>query len=150
MPQSLSTVFIHMVFSTKNREPWLRPDIRAETHRYLGGVSGHHESPALMVGGVADHVHLLCELGRTVTQANLVMEIKRGSSRWVKERFDGMDGFAWQNGYGIFSIGQSQVEQVVKYIEGQEKHHQKVSFQDEFRILLQKYKLDYDEKYLWD
>lgn len=125
MPQSLSKVYLHIVFSTKNREPWLRPEIRAEVHRYLGGVAGHHDCPAIIVSGVADHVHLLCVLGRTITQADLLMEIKRGSSRWIKERFEGVHGFAWQNGYGAFSIGQSQVEQVTRYIEKQEEHHRR-------------------------
>ncbi len=150
MPQSLSKVYLHIVFSTKNREPWLRPEIRVETHRYLGGVAGHHDCPALIVGGVADHVHLLCVLGRTITQANLLMELKRSSSRWVKKRFEGLAGFALQNGYGAFSIGQSQVEQVTRYIERQEEHHRRVSFQDEFRALLKKYQVEYDERYVWD
>lgn len=150
MSHSLSKVYLHIVFSTKNREPWLRPDLLSEVHRYLGGTSAHHGCPAVCVGGVEDHVHMLCLLGRTISQANLLAELKRGSSKWIKERFEGMAGFAWQNGYGAFSIGHSQVEQVKRYIGGQAEHHRKADFRDEFIALLRKYDVEYDERYLWD
>src|SRR5262249_20439024 len=136
--------------STNNREPWLRPEIRDEVFRYLGGIAGHHDCPALIVGGVADHVHMLCVLGRTITQADLIMEVKRRASRWIKERVDGLAGFAWQNGYGLFSIGHSQVEDVTGYIKKQNQHHQRVSFQDEYRAFLKKYQIEFDQRYVWD
>jgi REP element-mobilizing transposase RayT len=150
MPQSLSKVLVHLVFSTKNREAWLGENLRPEVHRYLGGVASHQGCDPLCVGGVADHVHLLCVLSRTMTQADLVMELKRASSRWIKQRFEGMAGFAWQNGYGAFSIGQSQLAEVVRYIESQDEHHRRVGFQEEYRAFLKRYGLEPDERYVWD
>lgn len=151
MPQSLSAVFVHVVFSTKDRQPFLRsPVIRAEMHAYLGGVSAKLDCPPLLVGGTEDHVHALCRLGRTITQADYVKELKRVSSVWVKEREGTSSGFAWQAGYGVFSVSASNVEAVRTYIAGQEEHHRKRSFQEEFRVFLQKHGLEWDERYVWD
>src|SRR5438309_2290978 len=151
MPQSLAKVLVHTVFSTKERRPLLRDGgLRAELHSYLGGILNHLQCQSIIVGGVEDHVHLLSSLSRTSAMADMVKELKRGSSLWIKERAPAMADFAWQNGYGIFSIGYSQIEEVRRYIAEQERHHQKYSFQDEFRMLLRRYEIAFDERYVWD
>lgn len=151
MPQSLSCVHIHLVFSTKNREPFLRnTEIREEMHAYLGGVSKKMDCLPVIVGGTEDHVHLLCRLARTVAQADWVKEIKRVSSAWVKQREPELTAFAWQNGYGTFSVSASDIEKTRKYIGEQMEHHQKQTFQDEYRAFLQKHGLEWDEKYVWE
>ena len=151
MPQSLARILVHTVFSTKDRRPLLRDTIlRQELHHYLGGILKHLDCQAIIVGGVEDHVHLLASLSRTCAAAEMVKEVKRGSSLWAKEREAGMRDFGWQNGYGMFSIGASQIEEVRRYIAEQEHHHREVSFQDEFRLLLKRYDIAYDERYVWD
>jgi putative transposase len=149
MPQSLSKVLVHLIFSTKNREPNIPEVIRPRLHAYLVGILDNLKSPSLQTGGVADHVHTLFVLGRTISQADLVEELKKGSSKWMKAD-GGVPGFAWQAGYGAFSIGESQAETVISYIQTQEQHHRKVTFQDEFRKFLERYKVAYDEQYVWD
>ncbi len=151
MPQSLAQIYLHIVFSTKNREPFLVDlDIRARVHAHLATVCHTLGSPALQVGGVADHVHLLCRFGRTVSVADLLRDLKRDSTKWIQKIFPGLRAFNWQNGYGAFSISPSHVNALMKYIAKQEEHHQTASFQDEFRILLRKYGIDCDERYVWD
>jgi REP element-mobilizing transposase RayT len=151
MPQSLSKILLHGVFSTKERRPFLRDlVIRRELHAYLGGILKQLDCDPICIGGVEDHVHILFGLSRTRTISEVIKEAKRSSSLWIKTRQAGMEDFGWQNGYGIFSLGFSLVEIVRSYIERQELHHKKVSFQDEFRQLLRRYGISYDEKYLWD
>src|ERR1039458_970531 len=147
MPQSLAKILVHTVFSTKDRRPFLRDTaLRQELHHYLGGILKNLECQPFVVGGVEDHVHLLASLSRTCAAAEMVKEVKRGSSLWTKERDAGMWDFGWQNGYGMFSIGSSQIEDVRRYIAEQEQHHRKVSFQDEFRLLLKRYELRSEER----
>ena len=124
--------------------------MRLELHRYLGGILDNLDCQPIIIGGVEDHVHLLASLSRTCQVANMVKELKRGSSLWLKERDSQMRTFAWQAGYGVFSIGFSQVEEVRCYISTQQQHHRRHSFQDEFRLLLQRYQIPYDERYMWD
>jgi len=151
VPQSLAKILVHTVFSTKDRRPFLRDKpLRDELHRYLGGILTNLECQPIIVGGVENHVHLLCALSRTCDAAAMVKEVKRGSSLWLKTKSPDLADFAWQNGYGIFSIGFSQIESVREYIAGQEEHHRKVSFQDEFRQLLRRYEIEFDERYVWD
>ncbi len=151
MPQSLAKIIIHTVFSTKERRPFLKDNaIRQELHRYLGGILGNLDCQPILIGGVEDHVHLLSALSRTCAVSDMVKEVKRGSSLWIKDRDLAMSDFAWQAGYGIFSIGFSQIEAVKTYIAEQEEHHRKHSFQDEFRSLLRRYPIAYDERYVWD
>jgi REP element-mobilizing transposase RayT len=151
MPQSLAKILVHTVFSTKNRRPLLRNrELRDELHHYLGGILTNLECQPVIVGGAEDHVHFLCALSRTCDAATMVKEVKRGSSIWLKTKANELQDFAWQNGYGVFSIGYSQIESVRSYIAGQEDHHQRVSFQDEFRQLLQRYEIEFDERYVWD
>lgn len=151
MPQSLSIVYIHLVFSTKDRIPHLRDKgVRDELHAYLGGISKQLDCPPLIVGGVEDHVHLLCRFGRTVTQAEWVKELKRVSNPWLKQHGREYADFQWQGGYADFSVSQSNLETVTRYIANQEAHHQKMNFQDELRQLLRKHQQEWDERYVWD
>ena len=151
MPQSLAKILVHTVFSTKDRRSFLRDKIpREELHRYLGGILTNLDCQPIIIGGVEDHVHLLCALSRTCEAATMVKEVKRGSSLWLKTKSADLADFAWQNGYGIFSIGFSQVESVRHYIAGQEENHREISFQDEFRQLLARYEIEFDERYVWD
>ncbi len=114
----------------------------------MGGILANRSCQPIIIGGVEDHVHILCTLSRTCDPASMLKEVKRASSVWVKDKNPGLRDFAWQNGYGAFSIGFSQVTTVRNYIAGQEEHHRKVSFQDEFRQLLRRYEIDFDERYL--
>jgi putative transposase len=151
MPQSLAKILVHTVFSTKERRPFLRDAaLRDELHRYLGGILTNLDCQPIIVGGAEDHVHLLCALSRTREAAEMVKEVKRGSSLWLKTKGPELTDFAWQSGYGMFSIGFSQIEAVRNYIAGQEQHHRKVSFQDEFRELLHRYEIAFDERYVWE
>ena len=151
MPQSLSVVYLHLVFSTKDRRPFLRDKtVREEMHAFLGGVSKQLDCPPILAGGVEDHIHLLARFGRTITQADWVKEVKRVSSQWIKQRDQAQHDFAWQAGYGVFSVSPSNLEAVRKYIENQEEHHRHVTFQDEFRELLRKHGIEWDERYVWD
>jgi REP-associated tyrosine transposase len=151
MPQSLAKILVHTVFSTKDRRPYLQDRaLRAEMHAYLGGILSNLGCQPIIVGGVDDHVHLLSALARTCSPSDMVKEIKRGSSLWIKTKSPRLEEFGWQNGYGIFSIGFSQIPVVKEYIATQEEHHHRISFQDEFRALLQRYEIEFDEQYVWD
>jgi DNA invertase Pin-like site-specific DNA recombinase/REP element-mobilizing transposase RayT len=151
MPQSLAQLYVHLVFSTKDRHPFLADaDLREELHSYLGGARNHLGCPVLRVGGIADHVHVLCRLGRSITVADLVKELKRESSKWFKTRSPTLSDFHWQSGYGAFSVSPGHVEALTGYTENQEEHHRNEGFQDEFRRLLKKYGLQWDERYVWD
>lgn len=150
MLQSLSSVLVHLVFSTKNREPWLRGSIEGELHKYLGGILREINCPSLTVGGTADHVHIFFVLARTMAISTVVEEVKTGSSKWIKTKNHAFLNFHWQAGYGAFSIGQSGVDRLKQYIARQHEHHQGLSFQDEFRELLTLYEIPFDERYIWD
>ncbi len=151
MPHSLAKILVHIVFSTKNRYPFLSDkDIRNQMHAYLGGTINNLGCNVIIVGGAADHVHIFCRLSRNYSIAKIVQEIKRGSSKWIKTKSMMLTKFAWQNGYGVFSVGRSEVERVKAYITNQEAHHQKKDFRNEFRVFLKAYEIDYDEKYVWD
>lgn len=150
MPQSLSKVLLHIVFSTKNRQPWLTDGVRSKMHAYLAGACRNQGSEAHRVGGTQDHIHIACTLPRTLTISKLLEEIKRSSSAWVKEQDSNCKEFSWQAGYGAFSLGQSQLGTLLNYIDNQLEHHRHSSFQEEFLDFLQKYGIDYDERYLWE
>jgi putative transposase len=149
MPQSLSKVLVHLIFSTKHREPIIEEAIRSRLYAYVVGILDNLKSPSLQTGGARDHVHILFALGRTVSQAEVVEEVKKGSSKWMKAD-GGVPGFSWQAGYGAFSVGESQVETVIAYIQNQEQHHKNLTFQEEFRRFLDRYRVVYDERYVWD
>ena len=151
MPQSHAQIYLHLVFSTKGRRPFLQDaNLRNELHHYLGGGCRNQGSPSLIVGGVEDHVHILCRLARTTTVSDLVKELKRESSVWLKSKGPLLADFHWQDGYGAFSLSPAHVPQVRDYIAGQEEHHKKVTFQDELRRLLTLYEVEFDERYVWD
>jgi REP element-mobilizing transposase RayT len=150
MPQSLSRILIHLVFSTKNRERILMPAIQTELHPYLAGTLDNIECPSLQVGGVEDHVHLFFGLSRTRTVAEVVEAVKTSSSKWIKTKGAAFAAFRWQSGYGAFSVSQSDADAVITYIRNQAQHHRKMSFQDEYRRLLERYRVAFDEKYVWD
>jgi len=151
VPRSFSSVQLHIVFSTKDRHPFFTDvQLRDEVHRYLGGVSNNLGCKPLIIGGVADHVHLLANLGKTVSQSEYIKELKRVSSMWIKQRDRRLSEFAWQGGYGAFSVDRTSIDRVRHYVATQEEHHKKVSFQDEFRAILKEYGLECDEKYLWE
>jgi len=135
VPQSLAQIYVHIVFSTKHRQPFLRDKaVREEMHTYLGGTCRHLDSPALIVGGVADHVHILCRFGKRTATADLVRELKRESSKWAKDRA-AEPSFYWQDGYGAFSVGAKEITAITAYIANQEAHHATESFQDELRAI---------------
>ena len=148
MPQSLSKILVHLVFSTKNRETTIAETVRPHLHAYMVGILENLKCPSIQTGGTADHVHILLLLGRTAILSKIVEEVKVGSSKWMKTQ--GVPHFAWQSGYGAFSIGESQVETVVQYIQNQEEHHRAISFQEEYWRFLEKYRVTYDERYVWD
>ena len=149
MPQSLAKVLVHLIFSTKHRQALIDQAVRPRLHAYIVGILDNLKSPSLQTGGVADHLHSLFILSRTISQAEVVEEVKKSSSKWMKAEGN-VPEFAWQAGYGTFSIGESQVDTVIHYIQNQEQHHQKISFQDEFRRFLERYRIAYDERYVWD
>lgn len=151
MPQSLVQIYVHLVFSTKDRAPFLRDlPFRQRTHAYLAGICKNHDSTALSIGGVEDHVHLLIHLAKTIDIATLIRELKRDSSKWIKEENPRLADFHWQNGYGAFSVSPSHVAPLENYIADQIEHHHTESFQDEYRRLCRKYGIEIDERYAWD
>jgi putative transposase len=149
MSQSLAQIYLHLVFSTKNRAPLLH-GIEESMHAYLIGACKNLESPSLITGGVEDHIHILCRQSKNIAIKDLVGEIKRESSKWVKTQGRAYEEFYWQGGYGAFSISPSHVAAVTRYIAHQREHHAKVSFQAEFRRLCKKYGLEIDERYIWE
>jgi putative transposase len=150
MAQSLAFVLVHVIFSTKDRKPVLDESIRAELHAYLATVARRAECECYRVGGIADHVHLAIRLARTKDVSSVVQELKTASSQWLKTKSPALREFAWQRGYGAFSVGPVDLHALVAYIDGQEAHHRKVKFEDELRMFLRKYGVEYDERYLWD
>ena len=150
MPQSLSSILIHLIFSTKNREPFLTPEIDAEIYPYMASIFRAMNSPALIINGTSDHIHTLFSLSRVTTIADIVEEVKSESSKWIKTKGKRFRKFHWQSGYGAFSIGQSQVPTVKRYITRQKEHHRRVSFQEEYRKFLKVYEVKFDERYVWD
>ena len=150
MPQSLSKVYVHITFSTKNRLNLINDSIKASLYEYIGGVCKGLECNPVKVGGHKNHVHVLCILSRKVAQMKLLEEIKKRSSKWVKTKGKSYSNFYWQDGYGIFSINPTETDKVIDYIQEQDKYHKHMSFQDEFRAFLKKYKVEYDERYVWD
>jgi putative transposase len=150
MPQSFAAMHVHVVCSTKNREPWLDGEMRPRLFAYIGGVLRNHDCALMSAGGVEDHVHLLVSLGRTVALADVVRVIKSNSSGWIHEEFPALAAFQWQAGYGAFSVSQSNVDAVKAYLANQEAHHRTKTFQEEFREMLSRHGLEWDERYVWD
>ena len=152
MPQSVAKVALHLVFSTKHRTPWLKDaELREELYAYMATILRNNvDSTAIIIGGVEDHVHILCLLSRKFAIMNLIEEAKTETSKWLKKQSSDLSDFAWQGGYGAFSVSESNIPQVKKYIASQEQHHSRMSFQDEFRELCKLHGIDLDERYAWD
>jgi len=149
-PGKFLNVKIHFVWSTARREPRIELEWQDRLYGYIGGVLDNKKAKLICAGGIADHIHLLVSFPSTVTIAELVNAMKANSSRWVHETFPAQKDFAWQTGYGAFSVSKSSEERVSQYIRDQVEHHRKQDFQDEFVELLQIHKVEYDERYLWD
>ena len=150
MPQSLARLHVHLVFSTKNREPWISDKVRASLHAYMGTVLADRSCTPAFVNSVADHVHILFDLARTIAPCDVVEDVKKYSSKWIKTQGGEFASFAWQGGYGAFSVSESMVDEVWKYINNQQDHHRVKTFQEEFRRFLELHNIPYDERYVWD
>ena len=150
MPQSLVRNYIHIIFSTKNRHPFIDRKIEVELFSYLGGIAKNLECNPIIVGGYQDHIHILCMLSRKIAQMKLIEELKTHSSKWIKTKERKYQKFYWQNGYGSVSVNPDHIIVLKNYILNQEKHHQNLSFKEEYILFLKKYKIPYDERYVWD
>lgn len=150
MPQSLAHNVIHLVFSTKERYPFISKDVRDDLNGYIVGILRNNECHSIMTGSLSDHVHILFILSKNKALKDVVREIKAGSSRWLKGKVKSIDKFQWQGGYSAFSVSQSNVEAVVEYIRRQDDHHQALTFKEELEKLLVRHGLEFDENYLWD
>ena len=150
MAQSLVRNYLHVIFSTKNRVPLIIPSVEEELYKYLGGICNNLECLPVKIGGHVDHVHILCLLSKKIALIKLLEELKSSSSKWIKSKDEKLKSFYWQNGYGAFSVNPSEIDVVNHYIGNQHEHHRKKTFQDEYRAFLKKYKVVYDEKYVWD
>lgn len=150
MGQSLVKNYLHIVFSTKHREALIYPPYEEELHAYLGGICKNLECVPIKVGGYTNHVHILCMLSKKIALIKLMEELKSHSSKWMKTKDESLKNFYWQDGYGAFSVNPSEIDTVIEYISNQHEHHRKKTFEDEYRAFLQKYQVEYDERYVWD
>lgn len=150
MAQSLSQIYLHIIFSTANRAPFLHETICKDLYAYMAQILNNNNCHAYLINGTENHVHIACNLSRTITVSQILEEVKRSSSKWIKGKGREFKSFSWQKGYGAFSFGRSQLDDVLKYIEHQERIHEKKNFKDEYLEFLNKYEVEYDEKYLWD
>ena len=150
MANTYTSIHYHFVFSTKNREPWIAREIEQRVWAYLAGIARDNKMTPMQIGGIEDHVHLLLAASPTLAPSKIAQLIKGGSSAWVHEAFPNMKAFAWQDGYGAFTVSRSNVEDVAAYIRDQREHHRHKSFKEEYLAFLQKHGVEYDEKYLWD
>jgi putative transposase len=150
MAHSYTNLLYHMVFSTKDRQAWLGEAMSPRLYEYIGGGIRSEGGIAMSINGWRDHIHILAKLRQDKAVSDLIRGIKANSSGWIHRRFPELRGFAWQRGYGAFTVSQSQVESVKRYIANQEVHHQRVSFKEEFIALLEAHGIEYDERYLWD
>lgn len=150
MPQSLSRIILHIIFGTKDRRPLIYKEISDEIYAYLATICKSLKSHPIKIGGAPDHIHIAATLPRTITVSDLLEEIKKSSSKWFKGKDDRLKDFAWQAGYGAFSVSESQLNNLISYIERQEEHHRCKTFKEEYLGLLNKYCVEYDERYLWD
>ena len=149
MPQSIHVLFAHIVFSTKERRPWLSDEIRPRLFAYLATTLRDLGCNDVLVNGYTDHVHILCNLSKTNPTAKIIEITKKESSKWIKKEFTQLNTFHWQNGYGLFSVSRSHIEAVRQYVSDQENHHKEISYQDELRRLLERNGMEINEKYLW-
>jgi putative transposase len=150
MGQSIAKNYIHIAFSTKNRKPLILPRFEEDLHNYLGGICKNNDCFPIKVGGYNDHVHILCLLSKKMTLIELMEDLKSNSSKWMKAKDPSLKNFYWQNGYGAFSVNPGEIDIVVGYIANQHVHHKKKTFQEEYVAFLKKYKVEYDERYIWE
>ena len=150
MSQALVKNYMHLIFGTKHRIPLIHAPYANELHAYLGALCNNLDCHTVIVGGYTDHVHVFCMVSQKIALMKRVQELKSNSSRWMKRKDASVKEFYWQDGYGAFSMNPLQVENVIKYITEQHDHHQKFSFQEEYRSFLRKYKVDFDDRYIWD
>ena len=150
MAQSLSKIYLHIIFSTKNRCPWIVEKIQSELYAYMATVLKSWDSPAIIIGGMPDHIHLLLLFSKNYSVSKVIEQAKKRTSKWIKTKGKEFENFYWQNGYGAFSVSQSQLDTVRDYIANQKEHHKHLSFKDEYRSFLKKYEIPYDERYIWD
>ena|SRR5215475_6561899 len=149
MANTYTSLFYHVVFSTKNRIEFIRPDIEERVWAYIGGVARQHKMTAIQVGGVEDHIHALVIAPPTLAPYEIAKFLKGDSSKWIHEAFPDLHNFGWQDGYGAFTVSKSNVPSVVSYIQNQRAHHQTQTFQEEYLEFLKKHGVQYDERYLW-
>ncbi len=149
MANTYSALYYHFVFSTKNRAGLLKPDIKQRVWAYIGGVARAHKMTALQVGGIEDHIHALIIAPMTLSPSQIAQYLKGDSSKWIHEEFPELRKFAWQDGYGVFTVSRSNLQNVISYIQNQSEHHRRKTFQEEYLEFLQIHKIEYDERYLW-
>jgi putative transposase len=150
MPQSLARILVHLIFSTKNRQPVLRDDVRSQLHKYIAAILKALDSPPISIASTSDHVHILFSLSKNRPLIGVVEEVKKRSSKWIKTKGPAYALFAWQSGYGAFSVSPSRLREVKKYLQSQQEHHRVKTFQEEFRDFLKRHSVPYDEKHVWD
>lgn len=149
MANTYSSLTYHLVFSTKNREPWILQDIESRIWSYIGGIARGHDMTAWQVGGIEDHIHALIIAPPTIAPCQIAQYLKGGSSAWIHDEFPQLKNFGWQDGYGAFSVSNSRIPEVGRYIENQREHHRRKTFQEEYREFLQAHGVDFDERYVW-
>jgi REP element-mobilizing transposase RayT len=149
MGSTLTNLIYHVIFSTKDREPAIIPEIRDELHRYLGGIVKGEGGVLLQIGGMPDHIHMVIKLKPIYALSEIMKKVKGSSSKWINEQNRLMDRFSWQEGYGAFTVSESQTAAVIRYVGEQENHHRTLSFKDEFLLILKRHEVEYDERYLW-
>lgn len=149
MSQSLSKLYVHIVFHTKYNQPLIQSAVETELYAYIGGIIKENQSVPIKINGTEDHIHILATLSKNISLAKFVEEIKRNSSRWIKTKGPMYENFAWQGGYGGFSVSPSVLERVKRYIENQKEHHKKVTFKKEYLQFLTEHGIAYDEDHLW-
>lgn len=150
MANTYTALNYHVIFSTKNREPWIQQEFEQRIWEYLGGIARHNHMTALCVGGIEDHVHILLRIPPVLAVSKAMQLLKGGSSHWIHDAFPELAGFGWQDGYGAFTVSQSAMEDTKRYIQRQREHHKKRTFKEEYITFLSKYQVEYDERYLWD
>ena len=149
MANTYTSLHYHIVFSTKNREPWLVPDVEQRVWAFIGGIARAHKMTARQVGGVEDHIHVLVTAPPTIAPSQTAQYLKGDSSKWIHEEFPALKSFGWQDGYGAFTVSKSNIPEVISYIQSQRAHHRKKTFQEEYLEFLRANEIEFDERYLW-